>query len=147
MNIPINQQAPVQSVCQIEIAAPVNRVWTILSDIRNWPKWQKAVTETTVSGEVTEGTIFHWKAGGLSFTSKIHTVIPDSMLGWTGKTIGASAIHNWTLEEKGSQTLVSVEESLQGVFPVLFSGYFQKNLDAGMLTSLQELKAASEAGE
>lgn len=48
MNIPVNQNAPVISKNQIEINAPIDRVWETLTDIKNWPQWQKAVSETTV---------------------------------------------------------------------------------------------------
>lgn len=66
------------------------------------------------------------------------------MFGWTGKTLGASAIHNWVFEKKDEKTIVTVEESLQGLLPSLFRKYFQKNLDAGIITNLKELKSASE---
>jgi uncharacterized membrane protein len=144
MNIPINENAPVKSKNQIEIDASVDTVWKILTDINNWTRWQKAISETEVMGEIKEGTKFHWKAGGLSFKSMIHTDNPKSMFGWTGTTLGASAIHNWTFEEKNNKTIVKVEESLQGVFPRLFRSYFQKNLDSGVATNLEELKLASE---
>lgn len=144
MNIPINENAPVVSRSQMEIAAPVDTVWQVLTDIKKWPQWQQAVSETIVPEKVEEGTEFHWKADGLSFTSKIHTVNPHRAFGWTGKTIGTSAIHNWTFVKKDDHTLVIVEESLQGVFPRLFKNFFQKNLNQGVLTNLEELKAASE---
>ncbi len=144
MNIPINEKAPVKSKNQIEIEAPIDTVWKILTDINNWTKWQKAVSETEVLGEIKAGTKFNWKSGGLSFKSMIHTVSTNSMFGWTGTTLGADAIHNWTFEEKDKITIVYVEESLQGVFPRLFRGYFQKNLDSGVVTNLKELKSASE---
>ena len=145
MNIPINENASVKSKNQIEIDAPLATVWDVLTDINNWANWQKAVLETIVDGEIKEGTRFNWKAGGLSFKSRIHTVNSMSMFGWTGTTFGASAIHNWTFKEKDNKTIVKVEESLQGVFPRLFRGYFQKNLDAGVRTNLEELKTASES--
>ncbi len=145
MNIPINENASVKSKNQIEIDAPLATVWDVLTDINNWANWQKAVSETVVDGEIKEGTRFNWKAGGLSFKSRIHTVDSMSMFGWTGTTFGASAIHNWTFKEKDNKTIVKVEESLQGVFPRLFRGYFQKNLDAGVRTNLEELKTASES--
>ena len=145
MNIPINENAPVKSRNQIEIQAPIDTVWHTLTDIKNWNKWQKAVTETTVDEKIKEGTIFNWKAGGLSFKSKIHTSKRNSAFGWTGTTIGASAIHNWTFIKKDENTtIVIIEESLQGVFPKLFKRYFQNNLDKGVLTNLLELKDASE---
>jgi len=145
MNIPVNENAPVKSKSRIEINAPIGTVWKVLTDIHNWKKWQKAVTQIIVHGEIREGTKFDWKAGGLSFKSEIHTVKPLLMFGWTGTTIGTSAIHNWTFEEKENNTIVTVEESLRGLFPGLFRAYFQKNLDMGVITSLEELKAASEA--
>jgi uncharacterized membrane protein len=146
MNIPINEYAPVKSRNQIEIQAPLDTVWNILADIKNWTKWQAAVTETIVEEKIEEGTNFKWKAGGLSFKSKIHTSIPNIAFGWTGTTIGASAIHNWTFMKKDNNiTIVIVEESLHGVFPNLFKKYFQRNLEKGVLTNLMELKAAAEA--
>ncbi len=145
MTIPINENAPVKSRNQIEIKAPLDIVWNTLTDVSNWPKWQKSLTEVKVDGRIEEGLSFEWKVGGLSIKSKIHTSKPYEAFGWTGTTIGASAIHNWTFVEKDENTtIVIVEESLQGVFPGLFSGYFQKNLDSGVLTNLMELKDASE---
>jgi uncharacterized membrane protein len=144
MNIPINVNAPVKSKSQMEINAPVDSVWKILTDIPNWTNWQKEVTETVVHGEIKEGTQFDWKAGSLSFKSKIHTSIPKSMFGWTGKTIGTMAIHNWFFETRDNRTFIKVEESLQGFLPWLLSGYFQKNLDSGVKKNLEELKSAAE---
>lgn len=69
---------------------------------------------------------------------------PKTMFGWTGKTIGASAIHNWIFAENNGITTVQVKESLQGVLPRLFKRYFQNNLDNGVKNNLEELKIASE---
>lgn len=84
MNMPINENAAVKSKNQIETDAPIDTVWQILTDINNWSKWQKAVSEAVVHGEIKGGTRFDWKAGGLSFKSEIHTKSPKSMFGWTG---------------------------------------------------------------
>lgn len=144
MRIDINKNAPVWSRNQTTINAPVDKVWDVLTAIDQWPSWQKSVTEARLEGDLVEGTTFKWKAGGLSFTSRIHTMKPKTEFGWTGKTFGASAIHNWFFQDQGGTTVVTVEESLQGVFPSLFKRYFQKNLDAGVVTNLSELKAAAE---
>lgn len=144
MNIPINEQAPVQSKGRVEISAPISTVWKILTGIDKWPGWQKSVTKTTIHGEIKEAAQFEWKSDGLSFKSRVHTMVPESKFGWTGTTLGAYAIHNWFFESNGNKTIVRVEESLQGVFPRLFKNYFQKNLDSGILKNMNELKAASE---
>lgn len=144
MNIPINQNAPVRSHAEIVVDAPVGKVWSILTEINDWPSWQSEVTESDLKGELKKGTEFTWKAGGLSFASRIHTIAPLAGFGWTGKTFGASAIHNWFFKEESGKTVIRVEESLQGVFPKLFKGYFQTNLDHGVQKNLEDLKAASE---
>lgn len=144
MNIPVNQKAPVVASSEIEIEASVDTVWAVLTNINNWPSWQKDVTKAVIKGDVKQGAEFHWKAGGLSFSSQIHTSDPKTKFGWTGKTIGASAIHNWFFEKKGNFTVVRVEESLQGVLPGLFATAFQKNLNSGVIKNLKELKAAAE---
>jgi uncharacterized protein YndB with AHSA1/START domain len=144
MKIPINQDAPVKSHSEIVINAPIEKVWQILTTINDWPNWQTEVTESNLKEGLKEGVEFTWKAGGLTFTSQIHTLEPKIKFGWTGKTIGASAIHNWFFRSEGQKTTVFVEESLQGVFPTLFKGYFQKNLDKGVQKNLTDLKTASE---
>lgn len=145
MNIPINQNAPVKSTSTIEINASIDSVWKILTEINEWPSWQQNVTEAALNGELIEGTEFVWKANGLSFRSEIHTMVPKQMFGWTGKTFGASAVHNWRFETTNKSTIVNVEESLQGVFPRVFKNYFQKNLNQSVITNLSELKIASES--
>jgi len=49
----------------------------------------------------------------------MHTVDLFKQLGWTGKTFGMFAIHNWTLTENDGKTKVSIEESLEGLFAKL----------------------------
>jgi uncharacterized membrane protein len=143
----INKKAPVIERKVIDIQAPAKVVWKILTDIENWPKWQENVKSAKLKGAVEEGTNFVWKAGGLTFHSQLHTIEPHQAFGWTGKIMGAFAIHNWTLTDNGKTTLVNVEESLEGFFPSLMKKSFQKNLTAGMEKSLQELKLASETSQ
>jgi len=147
MNILVNKGAPVVSSSEIIIKASLDSVWETLTEIREWPNWQSSVTQVDFSGLLHEGLEFTWKADGITFKSKIHTMQPKTMFGWTGRTTGAYAIHNWTLSEQDKTTTVKVEESLQGLLPTLFRNYFQKRLDKGILKNLQELQLASELKE
>lgn len=144
MNTTINMRAPVKSRAEIHIEAPVEKVWKILTTINDWPSWQSEVTQSNIHGPSNEGIEFKWKAGGLSFKSKIHTNKHLKEFGWTGKTFGTRAIHNWFFIESNGKTLLKVEESLEGIFPTLFKGYFQRNLDKGIQLNLEDLKRASE---
>ena len=145
MKVPVNEQAPVVARDQITIHAPIQTVWRLLAAIGEWPRWRSAVTSATLNGPAQEGAVFTWKAGGLSFTSRIHTFVPEQLLGWTGTTIGAKAVHNWTFTQAEGRTVVEVSESLQGLFPRLFKRSFQKQLEESMRQDLEELKQEAEA--
>ena len=115
-----------------------------LTEIKDWPSWQKNITKVQISGEIEEGKTFKWKADNLLFRSIIHTVKKYEEFGWTGRIIGTKAIHNWTMKEIKSITILQVEESLEGLFPLVFKKKFQKNLEIGMLENLIALKNAAE---
>lgn len=140
----INKKVPVIERKEIEIKAPAEVVWQVLTDIERWPAWQENVKSAKLRGAVAEGTDFVWKAGGLTFHSQLHTVEPYKAFGWTGKIMGAFAIHNWKMEADRDRTRVYVEESLEGFFPSLMRKSFQRQLTSGMEKSLLELKRESE---
>jgi uncharacterized protein YndB with AHSA1/START domain len=144
MNVEIDRTAPVQSAGEVTVRAPVARVWSVLARIEAWPRWQEDVTAARLLGPLGEGAEFRWKAAGIPFRSRIHTLVEGRMLGWTGRTLGVSAIHNWWFTEADGGTTVRVEESLRGLLPSLFPGFFQRNLDAGIQKSLAELGSAAE---
>lgn len=143
-NKPINTNAPVVEENNIWINATPQQVWMVLTQINQWPNWQKEVTYAQLNGLPEAGVDFTWKSSGLTFKSNIHTAVVHSHFGWTGKTIGASAIHNWQLQAEQNGTRVTVSESLDGLLPKIFKKSFKQQLKAGMLKSLQELKVASE---
>jgi hypothetical protein len=144
MKVPVNPSAPVKATGEIVIAAPASVVWTVLTGIEGWPGWQAAVTEAKLLGPLREGAEFRWKAGGVSFRSTVHTMAEHRMFGWTGRTLGAFAIHNWWFATSEGRTTVTVEESLEGFLPRLLRGWFQRTLDAGIRTNLDELRVAAE---
>jgi len=148
MKVPVNRSAPVLVNQSIDIAAPIEVVWEVLSGIEEWPDWQEPVTKSEIRGTLQEGVIFVWKADGLRFRSRIHTLQGPVLMGWTGTTFGAQAVHNWQLEDNGSLdkplTTVGVEESLQGVFPLLFSESMARDLEDGMSEQLEALKHTAE---
>ena len=144
MNEAINEQAPVVERQDILIQASPEKVWAVLADIDRWPDWQSSVSSAKLQGALREGAVFNWKAGGIGITSQLHTVTPSSAIGWTGKTLGAYAVHNWRIIPQAGGTLVQVEESLQGILPKLFRKKFAADLQKGMVKNLAELKAAAE---
>lgn len=140
----INQKAPVTCSKTITINASSEKVWKVITNINNWANWQTEITKPKLNGALTPGTTFDWQTGGAKIHSTLHTVEPFRNFGWTGKTFGMFAIHNWALTENNGQTTVSVHESMEGFLAKLFKKSFNKNLEKGMQTWLDLLKKECE---
>jgi uncharacterized protein YndB with AHSA1/START domain len=59
----VNERAPVVGASEIEIEAPAETVWEVLTAFENWPSWNGDVKSISVEGPVAEGTVFRWRAG------------------------------------------------------------------------------------
>lgn len=140
----INKQAPVICKQSITINASSRSVWEVLTGIDHWPDWQTDIDKAKLNGPLQPDTNFHWKTGGARIHSTLHTVKPDNQFGWTGKTFGLFAIHNWRLTELEDKTKVEVEESMEGLLAKLFKKNFNKNLEKGMKNWLELLKQECE---
>lgn len=141
---PIHQQAPVKCSKSITINASPERIWNVLTNINNWAGWQTDISQPKLNGSLQFSTTFDWKTGGARIHSTLHTVTPYAEFGWTGKTFGMYAIHNWTMKEDNGGTEVMVKESMEGFLASLFKSSFNKNLEKGMVKWLQLLKEECE---
>jgi uncharacterized protein YndB with AHSA1/START domain len=139
-----DQGAPVVAKSEIEIAGTPEAVWDVLTDFRAWPNWNPDVKSMSFAGEVAEGSEFKWKAGPATITSTIRRVERPHLVGWTGKTLGANAVHVYRLEPRDGKTLVSTEESFDGLIARIFRGSMQKTLKKSLDNGLQHLKTRVE---
>jgi uncharacterized protein YndB with AHSA1/START domain len=144
MTIATNPSAPVHTRQSIVVAAAPAQVWAVLTDINNWAAWQPNIKQPRLNGPLQPGTTFDWKSGGAGIHSTLHTVAPAHEFGWTGKSFGVSAIHNWTLVPVPGGTQVTVEESMQGLLATLFNGILNRGLAKGTRQWLELLKAEAE---
>ena len=97
----INNNAPVKCRKKISIKANSNVVWTALTNIDDWKQWQTDISSSKINGNLEAQTTFDWKSGGAKIHSTLHTVKPNTQLGWTGKAMGILAIHNWQIRPEG----------------------------------------------
>jgi hypothetical protein len=80
----------------IEIAAPPEAVWAVLTDLANYPQWHPAYL--SVTGQLTVGSRLTIKttspSTGDPITLKVTvvTVEPDSELAWVSKVAGVTTI-------------------------------------------------------
>ncbi len=140
----INQNAPVKCSKSILINARPDKVWAVMTNIDHWADWQSDISKPKLNGKLAPNSTFDWKTGGVRIHSTLHTVEPFSHFGWTGKTMGMFAIHNWTLIEKNGQIQVTVDESMEGFLASLLKKSFNKNLERDMQHWLDLLKKECE---
>ena len=140
----INQEAPVKQSKQLFIQASPEKVWSVLTDINNWVRWNEKITRAHIEGKPVTGTSFRWTVNGAKIKSVLHTVEPCRAFGWSGVTFGGSAIHNWYLEKREGGAIVKVEESMQGWLVGLFRKKMNKDLEKDMQFWLEQLKRESE---
>ncbi len=140
-----NKKAPLQFRHEIFINATPEQVWRVLADMEHWPAWNTDVTYLTLKGELKPGTQFVWKEKGAKPTSYLQSVLPDQQLGWTGKAMGLSAVHIFTLVPQNGGTLVVQEESLEGWLVSVFKPVVRKLGNSGMVHWNNALKRRVEA--
>lgn len=137
--------APIRYIQHIEINAPLDAVWSLMSDIAGWPSWNPEITAATLIGELRPGSTFRWKAGPGTIVSTLEAVEPGKLIAWSGKTMGIKAVHIWRIAAGDGFTLVTTEESWSGLPARLFKGYSHKTLQHAVDSGLQLLKSAAEA--
>jgi uncharacterized membrane protein len=140
----INSQAPAYYTAQIVINAPIEIVWEILSDIPNWPMWNPDVETVAMREPLAPGATFKWKAGGSSLASQLLVVEAPTIIGWSGEAMSIRAKHVFRLVRDGNQTIVTTEESFEGLLASLLRKYMQGVLRTTLDKNLVSLKTACE---
>jgi len=140
----INNEAPVKYGKSITINASIEIVWSVLTDIDNWSSWQSDIKKPKLNGELKPQSTFEWTTGGVKINSTLQSVDPNKQFGWTGKSLGIFAIHNWILSENENTTTIKVEESMEGFMANLMKKSLNKKLESSLLLWLELLKEESE---
>lgn len=140
----INRQAPVVQEAAIEIAAPPAAVWKLLSELEKWPSWQPRIAYARAGAPPAPGLPFRWKVNGTPIASVFQVVQPREALGWTGRTLGASAIHTWRIRPTAEGCRVEVAESMDGWLVRLFRKAMNDSLARDVRFWLERLKEAAE---
>ena len=136
--------APVKSTAEIDIAAPPQAVWEVLTRFDNWPNWNPDVKSMAFDGPLAPGSTFRWKAGPGTIVSKLDRVEPPRYISWHGKTLTIDAYHEWWLEPRDGGTHVRTEESFSGILARFLRGTLQKTLDKSLAEGLGHLKREAE---
>jgi len=136
--------APVRSRSEIEISAPPEVVWDVLTRFEQWPQWNPEVKSMSYDGPLAPGSEFRWKAGPGTIVSTLERVEPPRAVSWRGRTMSIKAMHHWRLEPHDGGTGVETEESFSGLLARLLRGQLQKTLDKSLGEGIGHLKREAE---
>ncbi|MGH3557471.1 MAG: SRPBCC family protein [Mycobacterium sp.] len=143
---------------QVDIKAPVSKVWGLVSDFRRMPQWSPQCRWMRPIGPLRQGTralnlnrrnYLFWPT-----TCTVTEVIPEQKLAFRVKANGTIWSYELQPIPEGTRVIES-RHAENGVTPVssmtvnaLFGGVanFERELVEGMNTSLANIKAAAENG-
>ncbi|UTB31498.1 MAG: SRPBCC family protein [Methanobacterium sp. ERen5] len=140
----IKENVPVRAYAEVKINADPELVWNVLIDVKKWPTWNPDIKNVVMGQKFTVGSQFKWKSGPGTITSKLQEIEKPKLLVWTGKTMGIHAVHIWRLKPIDGQTLISSEESWDGLLVKILSGSMQKTLQKSIESTLKYLKLEIE---
>jgi hypothetical protein len=135
---------------QIDIDAPKEKVWDILTDFRAYPEWNPFIK--SISGEPRTGAklVLHIQppgAKGMTFHPKVLSAIPGQELKWLGHFLVPGIFdgeHHLLIHGKGDGRIVFVqEEAFKGVL-VPFTGKMLKGTRQGFVQMNEALKKRAE---
>jgi hypothetical protein len=131
----------------VDIAAPVERVWRVLTDFASYPQWSRFIL--SINGEAREGARLSVRmddgGGAMMVSPEILVCKAPAELRWRG-VLGApflfSAEHRFRLEPLvGGGTCLDHSEKFGGLFVPLF----WKRFDTRTRQAFQQFNAAIRA--
>ncbi|MCB1289032.1 MAG: SRPBCC family protein [Mycobacterium sp.] len=143
---------------QIDIDAPVSKVWGLISDLNRMPQWSPQCRKMKLLGQLRPGArTLNLNRRGLLFwptTSTITEVVPERKLAF--RVDINHSIWTYELEPTATGTRVTESRHAEGgvtavstaVTKAALGGVdtFEKELVEGMNLSLARIKAAAESG-
>jgi hypothetical protein len=141
----VDRAAPVIAIHEIDIEAPLDRVWRLHTDVNAWPSWQSDITAAHIDGALAPGVSFDWTSYGFSVTSTVYELAERSRVLWGGTSGGITGVHDWRFGEMPSGVHVTTTESFAGEPVEADTPGMQAMLDASLVAWLGHLKAAAES--
>jgi hypothetical protein len=137
---------------EIEIHAPAQRVWTILTDIGSYPGWNPFIRWGT--GEATVGTklqlVIQPSGGrGMKFRPKVLVADPNRELRWLGQLWVAGLFdgeHSFSIEPlSAAHVRFTQRERFSGLLVPLLSQMLDRDIRSGFEEMNRALKARAES--
>jgi hypothetical protein len=139
----VQEGAPLHARHGVLVHAPIEAVWTRVTDVAHWPDWHPAVRASIAPAALASGATFVWVNYGSRVESTVALAEAPHLFAWSDSVSTAKAIHVWRLSDAGAgDTRVEVEESMDGFLVAVFYG--QVELDRAVTEWLADLKRSVE---
>ncbi len=141
--VTIDDNAPVRADEEVQIDAPVEKVWALLSDPTGWPSLDQQIHGVRLLSTVETDGYFHWANGRSRIRSRYAVVEPNRELTWTGVAAGVRAVHRHLLEPvTADRTTLISQESMSAPFLALL--FPSRKLQAALHRWLHAVKTGAE---
>jgi hypothetical protein len=138
----VDRDAPVLAHHEIDISAPVSRVWALHQDVNAWPARQSDITAAQLNGAFAPGGSFTWTSFGFTVTSTVYAVQDQSRVLWGGTGDGITGVHEWVFTATPVGTHVETTESFADAPVEADVAGMQRVLDGSLTSWLNHLKNA-----
>jgi uncharacterized protein YndB with AHSA1/START domain len=131
----------------IDIAAPAERVWQVMSDVDRWHEWTPSVTsiKRLGGGEFVVGS--HLVIRQPKFPPALWTLTaiePGRSFSWISRAPGMRVVARHSVEPTASGSRATLSLDLQGVFGGLFGRMTKEITERYLVFESTGLKARSE---
>ena len=107
-------KAPIQAARSVQIAAPLGKVWSILTGVSDWELWYPYLKDARLEGPFAADTPLVY-GGLIKHKLRIAKVVPKKLVMLYGTMGGYKGITRWDVKQAyGTQTEVSFTESSSG---------------------------------
>lgn len=135
-------KAPVQAARSVQIAAPLGKVWSILTEVPDWERWHPYLKDARLKGPFSAETQLTY-GGFIKHKLCIAKVVPGELVMLYGTMAGYKGITRWDVKQaNGTQTEVSFTESSAGF--MIGTLYSNQKLGEHLQHWLNALKAEAE---
>ncbi|MBN1919684.1 MAG: SRPBCC family protein [Anaerolineae bacterium] len=117
---------------EIEIDAPVEKVWQVMTDPAKWPQWFPGVDAITMASPVSEGAVIEWTAEDKVGRSAIVKMLPLKRLEIMTQVDDDKDMHVFELRPSGGFLGLSADEcKVEYTLDTLMGGGILGNFVAG----------------
>ena len=139
----LDPAAPVAAEGNTMIAASVDRVWHVVTDVANWPAIRADIHDVTTDGPLADRSGFTWHTNGVALQSRVARVESAVLLTYCTWAPGLEMVHVYTFEALDHErTRLTIAESMNA--PVAAPHIGNAELAQGIASWLAGIKALAE---